>query len=113
MSRTAQGTVTTGLSLLSLLVVSNVCYFLLFPIAAWTHNVVLLVLSVVVPFVLVQIVKAKKGIVATPKKRSSSSTINGILITVIMGTILWLHLWLVAILFIVILIIRGNAKKRR
>lgn len=107
-------TATKGLALVGLHAISVICYFIIFPMAAWNHNVFMLAVSIIIPFVLVQMMKASKHFIYTPKPKRGS-TLNSVAAVAIIGILLWNHFWFLMILFLIVLAIRNaklNKRKR-
>jgi hypothetical protein len=104
MNSTAQGSATKGLFRLSVFVINNFSYFIVFPIAAWNHNLVLMVVSVLIPFMLGRAVAVLNGRSFTPAKKSP----KGFLITALAGFLLWHHLWFFLIIFVIVAIVANT-----
>jgi len=105
-------TATKGLALVGLHAVSVICYFIIFPMAAWSNNVFMLVLSIAVPFILMQLMKASKHFTYTPKPKRGSRLLSVAAVAVI-GILLWNHYWFLVIAFIIFLAIRNAKLKKR
>lgn len=112
MSRTSQGTATQGILVLALSFTVFVSHFIVFPLAAWNHNLVLLVLSVIIPAVFARVILATTSIKATGTKKSVSTRVVGIMATVLTGFLFWNHLWYVVVALVVINMV-WNKKKRK
>lgn len=96
MSHTSQGTAAKGLFMLFVFVVNNLSYFVVFPLAAWNHDFVLMVVSVVIPFVLGKVVQSMNGYSRTGKRSPKA-----FLLTALAGFLLWHHLWFLVIIFVI------------
>lgn len=100
MSHISQGTAAKGLFMLSVFVINNLSYFVVFPLAAWNHNFALMVAAILIPLLLGRAVAALNGNSFIPAKKSP----KGFLLTALAGFLLWHHLWFFLIIFVIVAI---------
>lgn len=108
-------TAVKGLSLVLVFITNLISYGIIFPLAAWSHNIVFLVISLALPFLLVQGLKRSKSFTYTPKKqKSSESILLSVVVLAVFGMLLWNHFIFLTVALVVFLAVRqAKLKKRR
>lgn len=112
MSRTAQGTVATGLTMVAVAVISMVSVFIIFPMAAWNHNLVLMVIAGLSPMILTRLAVRVNGLKAVPSK-NPTSPLQGILVMALSGFLLWHHMVLLFVVFLIVMMVLGSKRRKR
>lgn len=93
--------------------ISLLSYLIVFPLAAWNHNMFFLLAAVLVPLLLAQVMQVRAGRRAFTGVFTAKTGIR-MLVVAVMGFLLWHHLWLLAILLLIAeLVINNRALKNK
>lgn len=114
MKNTTQGSVSTGLIILSVPVVSFVSHFIIFPIAAWNQNFFMVLVAVFAPALYIQSLKltGKVKVSVAPTKKNLVASIKSLIPVSIIGFVLWFHLIIPAIVVFIIYIMLTKVLKK-
>lgn len=106
-----QGSAAKGLALFLSFPVSLVSHFIVFPIAIWNHNLLVGIIALLAPMVYIQTLKFLGVVRATKggKKPNLRSRIIGHAFIIVLGVLLWNHLWW-AVLIAVVVFMALNTK---
>lgn len=113
-------TITPGLSrktantMLLMVVFSLACHWVVVPVAAWNHSLLLVIVAALAPMVLVNVLR-KQG--KYPAYKSDTKThAKSIMLLVVKTTVtvflLWNHLWIIAIVAVLVMSISKTKNKK-
>lgn len=103
----------TASLMLSMVVFSLACHWVVVPVAAWNHNLLLVIVAALAPMVLVNVLR-KQGKYPAYKsevKSHAKSILMLVVKTAVTTFLLWNHLWLLAIVAIIVMSISKNKNK--
>lgn len=108
-----QGSAVKGLALILVLPIGIIAHFIVFPLAAWNHDLVLLVVAAVAPAAYIQILKASGAFVVKTKAVNMAERIKGHMFVVLLGILLWNHLWLLIIPLVIAFMVLNKITKKK
>ena len=93
--------------------ISLLSAFVVFPLAAWNHNLFLVILAILVPLAMAQLMHIRAGRKLFTGFFTKKTAILYFVYTV-MAFLLWNHLWFLAILLVIAeLVINSRAMKKK
>lgn len=91
--------------MLSMIAFSVVCHWVVVPVAAWNHNILLVIVAALAPMVLVNVLR-KQGKYPAYKNdtRTRVKSITRLVVkTAVAVFLLWNHLWIIAIVAVLVM----------
>ena len=102
---TAASRKTAAQAMLFMAVFSVVCHWAIVPLAAWNHNLLLVIVAALAPMALIAVLRATGKIPAVKIESASrrKSIITLVVRTAVVTFLIWNHLWLVAVVAVVVM----------
>ena len=104
----------TARLMLSMVAFSLACHWVVVPVAAWNHNILLVIVAALAPMVLVNLFR-KQGKYPAYKsevKSHAQSIMWLVAKTAVTVFLLWNHLWIIAIVAVFVMSISKNKNKK-
>lgn len=104
----------TAQTMMFMVVFSLACHWVVVPVAAWNHNLLLVIVAALAPMVLVNVLR-KQGKYPAYKsavKSHAKSILMLVAKTAVTVFLLWNHLWIIAIVAILVMSISKNKNKK-
>lgn len=116
MTTTATPTISrkTANTMLLMVAFSLFCNWVMVPVAAWNHNLLLVIVSALAPMVIVNVLR-KQGKYPAYKNEGRShakSIIRLVAKTAVSAFLFWNHLWLIALVVILVMSISKTKIKK-
>lgn len=103
----------TAQTMLFMVVFSLLCHWAIVPVAAWHHNLLLVIVAALAPMALVNLLRAQGKYPAYKNEtRSHVKSLVWLVVKTAVGAFLfWNHLWIIAIVAIFLMSISKNKNK--
>lgn len=102
---TAASRKTAAQAMLFMAVFSIACHWVIVPLAAWNHNLLLVIVAALAPMALIAVLRSTRKIPAVKIESASrrKSIVTLVARTAVVTFLLWNHLWLVAVAAIIVM----------
>ena len=104
----------TAQTMMFMVVFSVACHWVVVPVAAWNHNLLLVIVAALAPMVVVNVLRKQGKFPAYKSEtRSHAKSIMRLVVqTAVTTFLLWNHLWLLAAVAILVMSILKSKNKK-